>query len=147
MLSHYSIFCFSGVLQNLLQQKIISNSSIKLSAFLLSRKPILIHDFISLIRQSRSLRQNAAVVLPLLSTAFKHSAATVEQNVLNKIYNEYSTEIQAAVLTPSKAAEWLKCYSSVVVQLLYTCMGMLHLTGIETWSFKRNSFISSSVAD
>jgi hypothetical protein len=112
------------MLQSLLQQQAIGSSSVKLSSLLLSRKPVLIHDFISLARQSKNLRQNAAVVLPLLSTAFKYSAATLEQNILNKIYNECSTEIQAAVSTPSKAAEWLKCCSFVVVQLVYKCMGM-----------------------
>ncbi|XP_021934675.1 nucleolar pre-ribosomal-associated protein 1 isoform X2 [Zootermopsis nevadensis] len=112
------------VLLRLLQQQNIGSSSVKLTVLLLSRKPVLIHDFISLARQRKKLRQNAAVVLPLLSTAFKCNTAKIEQNILKKIYNEYSTEIRAAILTPSEAAEWLKYYSSVVVQLVYKCMGI-----------------------
>jgi hypothetical protein len=44
---------------------------------------------------------------------------------MNKMYREYSAEIQAALLRPSKAAEWLKFYSSVVVQLMHKCTGKL----------------------
>ena len=121
------VFCVSGVLHCLLQQQAVNSCSVKLNVMLLNRKPILIHDFISLARQSRSVRQNATVVLPLLSTAFK-SNVPIQQNVLNKIYNEYSAEIQAAMLKPSVAAEWLKSYSSVIVQLMNKCMGKMYAT-------------------
>jgi hypothetical protein len=124
--SHCTVFCVSGLLQCLLQQQAVSNSSVKLCSLLLSRRPVLIHDFISLARQSKNLRQNAAVVLPLLSAAFK-SSTPIEQNILNKIYSEYSAEIQVALLSPSKAAEWLKSYSSVVVQLMHKCIGKLYV--------------------
>jgi hypothetical protein len=136
--SCYTMFYVTGLLLCLLQQQAVSNSSIKLSTLLLSRKPVLIHDFISLARQSKNLRQNAAIVLPLLSAAFK-SGAPIEQNILNKIYNEYSAEIQAAVLEPSKATQWLKCYSSVVVQLMHKCMGKLYVT--ETLSIQKQLFL------
>lgn len=129
------MFCVSGVLLRLLQQQNIGSSSVKLTVLLLSRKPVLIHDFISLARQRKKLRQNAAVVLPLLSTAFKCNTAKIEQNILKKIYNEYSTEIRAAILTPSEAAEWLKYYSSVVVQLVYKCMGMFMLPVLKQFHY------------
>jgi hypothetical protein len=119
-------FVVSGLLQCLLQQQAISSSSVKLCALLLSRRPVFIHDFMSLARQSKNLRQNAAVVLPLLSAAFK-SKTPIEQNILNKMYSEYSAEIQAALLNPSKAADWLKLYSSVVVQLMHKCTGKLYI--------------------
>jgi hypothetical protein len=93
---------------------------------LLNRKPVLIHNFISLARQSKNVRQNATIVLPLLSTAFK-SNVPIEQNVLNKIYNEYHAEIQAAMLKPSVAAEWLKSYSFAIVQLMNKCMGKIYI--------------------
>jgi hypothetical protein len=121
------VFCVSGVLHCLLQQQAVNSCSVKLNVMLLNRKPILIHDFISLARQSRSVRQNATIVLPLLSTAFK-SNVPIQQNVLNKIYNEYCAEIQAAMLKPSVAAEWLKSYSSVIVQLMNKCMGKMYAT-------------------
>jgi hypothetical protein len=121
------VFCVSGLLQCLLKQQAVSSSSVKLSMMLLNRKPVLIHDFISLARQSKNVRQNATIVLPLLSAAFK-SNTPIEQNVLNKIYNEYSAEIQAAMLKPSVAAEWVKSYSSAVIQLVCKCMGKLYVT-------------------
>jgi hypothetical protein len=94
---------------------------------LLSCKPVLIHDFISIARQSKNVRQNATILMPLLSTAFK-SSAPIEQNFLNKIYNEYSAEIQGAILKPSMAPEWLKSYTSAAVLLVYKCMGKLCAT-------------------
>ena len=125
LFSSYMVFCVSGLLQCLLQQQAVRSSSVKLSVMLLNHKPVLIHDFISLARQSKNVRQNAAIVLPLLSTAFK-SNVPIEQNVLNKIYNEYSAEIQAAMLKPSVAAEWLKSYSSAIVHLMNKCMGKMY---------------------
>jgi hypothetical protein len=119
-------FSVSGLLQCLLQQQAISSSSVKLCSLLLSCRPVFIHDFISLARQSKNLRQNAAIVLPLLSVAFK-SNTPIEQNILSKMYKEYSAEIQAALLSPSKAAEWLKFYSPVVVQLMHKCIGKLSI--------------------
>lgn len=121
------MYCVSGLLQCLLQQQAVSSCSVKLSMMLLNRKPVLIHDFISLARQSKNVRQNATIVLPLLSTAFK-SNVPIEQNVLNKIYNEYSAEIQAAMLKPCVAAEWLKSYSFAIVQLMNKCMGKIYAT-------------------
>jgi hypothetical protein len=120
------VYCVSGLLQCLLQQQAVSGCSVKLSTMLLNRKPVLIHDFISLARQSKNVRQNAAIVLPLLSTAFK-SNVPIEQNVLNKIYNEYSAEIQAAMLKPSVAAEWLTSYSLAIEQLMNKCMGKIYI--------------------
>jgi hypothetical protein len=121
------MFCVPGLLRCLLQQQAVSSSSVKLSVMLLHRKPVLIHDFISIVRQSKNVRQNATIVLPLLSTAFK-SNVPIEQNILNKIYKEYSAEIQAAILKPAVAVEWVKSYSSAVVQLVYKCMGKLYST-------------------
>lgn len=123
---HCIVFCVSGLLQCLLQQQAVSSSSVKLCSLLLSRRPVLIHDFISLVRQSKNLRQNAAIVLPLLSAAFK-SSTPIEQNILNKMYSEYSAEIQVALLSPSEAADWLKSYSSIVVQLMHKCIGKLYI--------------------
>jgi hypothetical protein len=127
-LNFATVFSVSGLLQCLLQQQAISSSTVKLCALLLSFRPVFVHDFISLARQSKNLRQNAAIVLPLLSAAFK-SSTPIEQNILNKMFKEYSADIQGALLSPSKAAEWLKFYISVVVQLMNKCIGKLFING------------------
>ncbi|XP_069668959.1 nucleolar pre-ribosomal-associated protein 1 isoform X2 [Periplaneta americana] len=109
------------LLHSLLQQQPVHSSTVKLCVLLLNRKSVLIHDFISFVRQSKSLRQNSTLLFPLLSVAFDYGAP-IEQTVLNKIYSQCSSEIQTAVLEPSKASWWLKCHSDVAVQLLEKCM-------------------------